>query len=135
MSADSKLKEAVAARRGLDQRAARFLAGETIEQLEESASLLATLIGERESEEPPSARGPDLLADAAEIKAAKKDALLAALTGKGSQARDDRGRFTASASSSFDGGARQPAKTRHPEREHGKLIAQMAALSRTFRGG
>jgi hypothetical protein len=129
---DSELRVAVAVHHGLDRRAARFLTGGTIEELEASAASLAGLIGEREEPDPVADAPSDLFGGAAVRKAQRQRAILGALTGRQPQPRDEGGRFTAR---SFDGGAREPIPARRsPEAEHGQLIGQLTALSRTFRG-
>jgi hypothetical protein len=92
----------VARQHGLDGRAARLLVGETVEELEGSAAALQELLRERaEDERGPAAPSPDPSTAAAAAKAERRQTLLAALTGRAPQRRDERGRFTG-----FDGGAR-----------------------------
>lgn len=105
-------RELVAAEHGLDAQAAAFLSGTTLDELEASASKLAKLIGERESEEPPVARGFDLFASARAAKVDRQQKLAALFCGRLEQARDERGRFV---SSGFDGGAQQQPVRPEPE--------------------
>jgi hypothetical protein len=124
------VREVIAAEHGLDREAAPWLRGETVAELEASAVALAKLLGERGEPDAAADVPADLFAGAAARKAQRQQAIRGALTGR--QPRDERGRFGAG---SFDGGAREPAPARRsPEAEHGQLIGQMAALSRTFRG-
>jgi hypothetical protein len=118
----SKLRETIAAHHGLDHRAARLLVGSTIEELEASAVTLAMLIEERKDEEPRSASTAttDLFASARAGKAERQQALVDAITGRASQARDERGRFV---STSFDGGARTPAP--RPGPTHDEWLADV----------
>jgi hypothetical protein len=130
-----ELKAVIAAQHGLDREASRLLQGTSIEELEQSAIALAKLLGKDAEPDPVADSPPDLFADAAEMKAARQAALASALTGPSQgRARDAQGRFAATGTG-FDGGAREPMPARRsPEAEHGQLIGQMAAISRTFRG-
>jgi hypothetical protein len=110
------LRELVASEHGLSPEAASLLTGSTLAELEQSAAELSKLIGERD-EGPAASRARDPFTAAAEIKAERKQTLMAALTGRaGEQPRDERGRF---ASTGFDGGARrqaiQPRQQSHDE--------------------
>jgi hypothetical protein len=126
----AELRRTIAAEHGLDEQAAALLTGESVAELERSASALAQLLAERR-EQPESESARDFFAEARRAKDAKKRALVDALTGRASQPRDERGRFTG-----FDGGARQPIPTRRPpEQEHDELVGKLMSLSRTFRGG
>jgi hypothetical protein len=132
---DAELRQAIAAEHGLDHEAARFLTGATLAELEQSASALARLLAERREEEPEPVPVPvpvqDFFAAAAEAKARRKAELAAIFTGRApEQPRDAKGRWIG-----FDGGVRQPIPARRsPEEEHNQLVAQLAGLSRTFRG-
>src|SRR5262249_21312171 len=128
-----ELRRIVARENGLDDEAARFLTGETLGELEQSAATLAQLIGERREEpEPEHEPTLDLFAGAALAKAQRKRALVGMLTGRAPQPRDERGRFAGG----LDGGARRPVPTRRsPEQEHNRLVAELAAIGRTFRRG
>jgi hypothetical protein len=114
----SELRKAIAAAQGLDERAAKFLSGQTIEQLEASAEALALLVGQRNEPEP-TAPAPDPITGSIAAKRQRKAALHAALTGRApQQPRDERGRL------SFDRGARQPSRPRRdPQRAHGAWLA------------
>jgi hypothetical protein len=126
-------REIVAAEHGLDERAARFLSGETVEEMEASAAALAELIGRR-VRGGRAAPAADPISTALASKSSRKAERHALFTGRAPQRRDEQGRFTSSGG--FDGGARKPvAPPRNPEREHGELLGQMAALSRTFGSG
>jgi hypothetical protein len=124
-------REIVAAEYGLTPEAAKFLVGETLDEVEASAVALMQLIGRDEGRDPDPAPAPqahDPITAALAAKAQRKRALAAIFTGREPQRRDERGRFTG-----FDGGARKPTPPRRdPEREHGQLIAHMATFSRTF---
>jgi hypothetical protein len=129
-----ELRRLVARQHGLDQEAARFLTGATLAELEQSASALAQLLAERGEEEPEPEPVPVqyFFTAAAEARRKRKAELAAIFTGRApEQPRDAKGRWIG-----FDGGARQPIPTgRSPEEEHNQLVAQLAGLSRTFRGG
>jgi hypothetical protein len=103
------LRSEVAAARGLDPGAKRFLSGTTLEEVEASAEAFAQLVGANDRasavgrEEPPSS-GQGFFADAMAATAARKQAVAALFAGRAPQPRDEAGRFTKPAS--FDGGAR-----------------------------
>jgi len=118
----------VAAEHGLAPEAAQFLTGETVEEMEASAVALAQLLGRGTDRIPHDAGAVDPISAGLRAKAEQKASLQALLTGRNQQPRDEQGRYTG-----FDGGARRPVRRpRDPEREHGQLIAEMAAISRTF---
>jgi hypothetical protein len=124
------VRHEVAAARGLDAQAARFVHGETVEELEDSADRLASLL----NREPTQARAavPDLFSTATKEKAARNDALVAMFSGRQPQQRDEAGRYA----SGFDGGARRPLPAPgDPEREHGELVNRLAADSKLGRSG
>jgi hypothetical protein len=129
---DPELARTIAADAGLPQAAASFLVGETVAEVEASASALAKLLAGRVEEEATIAQTADPITRSIEAKSRKHDGLLRALHGQPAQARDERGRFSGAAGG-FDGGAREsfPEKG-DPEREHGHLLGQMASISRTF---
>jgi hypothetical protein len=90
---DTRLKTLVARQHGLDGRAARLLVGGTVEEVETSATALVKLLHERaEEDQGPAAPSPDPFAAAATAKAERRQTLLAALTGRAPQRRDERGR-------------------------------------------
>jgi hypothetical protein len=121
-------REIVAAEYGLSPEAAKFLQGETLEEVEGSAATLVQLLGEHRDEQPAQALDP--ITAGMRAKAERKAELHALFTGRTPQPRDDQGRFS---TSGFDGGARKPVPPpRDPEREHNEMVMQMAALSRTF---
>ena len=129
MNGIDALRGEIAEQHGLDPRAATLLTGETIGKLEHSADELAKLV-DAHSRQAPGAEA-DPITEALASKAVSKRRLLATITGRHPQPRDQRGRFAG-----FDGGARQPV----PEppdrvRDHDELVAQMARLRRTFGGG
>lgn len=120
----------VAAEHGLDERAASFVSGETVEEMEASASALADLIGRRDDQVPDDASATDPITAGLRAKAERKAQLRALFTGRSTpRQRDERGRY---ASTGFDGGARRTVRARDPEREHGELLGMMASISRTF---
>jgi hypothetical protein len=114
---DLKVRRAVAQAHGLDWPAAKLLVGETIPELEESASRLAEILRARneQQERAEQPRSPSsFFAVAAAEKAELRERLLSALCGR-AQPRDQVGRYAtadhpAGAASGFDGGARQPVR-------------------------
>jgi len=123
------LRVEVCVARGLDARAAAFVSGETLAQLEESADRLVALIDARREEEPTTT---DYLAHVMAATRRRKVAVTEMFAGgsPAPQARDERGRYA----SSFDGGARRPVSAaRDPEREHGQLLGQLLGASRSER--
>jgi hypothetical protein len=128
-----ELRAAVAAEHGLPARAARFLTGTHVDEIEQQADALARLIDrssavrEQEEAEPLA----DLFTRAAAEKMRRKAALVEALHGPPTQAPDERGRF----SGGFDGGARKSVPHRKPpEQEHDDLIVTLSRLSRAYGG-
>jgi hypothetical protein len=104
---DVKLRRTVAQAHGLDWRAASFLQGSTVEELEEFAAWLADLLDESRAE-PEQIRPPSLFEIAAADKAGRKRTLVNALAaGSRSRARP-AGRYTRAATD-FSGGARPTA--------------------------
>jgi hypothetical protein len=113
----NELRQLIAAKHGLDARAARLLVGESIEELERSAAKLAQLVGaRREQEAEPEPEG--FFAAAARAKAARKQELAAIFTGHAPQPRDERGRFA-----EFNRGARASAPP--PPETHGQTLARL----------
>jgi hypothetical protein len=125
------IKVAVAARHGLSDDAARFLVGQDVEQIEQSAGALGRLIAAhgKPIEPEPDPQTTNFSAAARAEKAKRQTALVRMLTTgspKQQQPRDSAGRFA-----SFDGGARSPVpRRRDPVAEHGQLIGQLANLRR-----
>jgi hypothetical protein len=116
---DVELRERIAGEHGLDAEAAEFLVGTTVEELEQSATALAELVGERHEQE-----APDFFAAAAAAKAERKRALVDLVTGRTQPQRDEQGRYTG-----FDGGARQslPAKPESHEQWLVKVLRSRRA--------
>ena len=109
------LRAEVAAARGLGPDAATFLTGSALAEVEASADALVQLLGERGHAEE---TGPDdLFARASVEKAARKERLLAALSGPAPQPRDDAGRYA-----SYDGRARTPAPS---QESHGDWLGRV----------
>jgi hypothetical protein len=109
---DPELARTIAADAGLPQAAASFLVGETVAEVEASASALAKLLAGRVEEEATIAQTADPITRSIEAKSRKHDGLLRALHGQPAQARDERGRFAG-----FDGGVREPAPTPGPSHD------------------
>jgi hypothetical protein len=113
---DLKVRRAVAVAHGLTWPAAKFLTGETVSELEESAARLADLLG-RQREPEGTERPPSLFDIAAAEKAERKRTLVDALCGRFPQPRDGQGRYTRPAAD-FEGGARRmvpPPPSTHEE--------------------
>lgn len=111
---------------GLDERAAAFITGTTIGEMEASARGLAELFAHRPE--------PDTIADvitrSLSEKEERKRALVQALHGPRRQERDEHGRFTGG----FDGGAHGSApRTRDPELAHNKLVAELSGFAKIGR--
>jgi hypothetical protein len=128
MSGD-ELRLVVAREHGLDEGTARFLRGETLTELEESAIALAKLLDrepytqEPAPEQEPGRDAPDLFSAAARAKAERRKALEAAIAGGAPKPRDVRGRFS-TLRGGFDGGARQPVRQQAPE-DHGVWLVRL----------
>jgi hypothetical protein len=116
--ADAELTELIAAHHGLGPDAARFLNGETVDELEAQAADLAKLLGahpEREPEPEPQPANPFAALFGNREKHRRERAIIAAVTGR-TRPRDPRGRFTAlvttpvkaPARNLFDAGPRTP---------------------------
>lgn len=119
-----ELHELVATERGLPDGSATFIEGETLEEIEASASAFAKLLEERR--EP----ATNLLTAASIAKAERQRVFVASLTGRTPhQRRDERGRF---ASGGFDGGAR-PAVPLPPE-SHGEMLVRLLRSREADRG-
>jgi hypothetical protein len=115
-----ELRRLVAAVHGLEPKAATFLTGSCVEELEQSAAKLAALLGK--PREPEVELG--FFERATMAKLERKHELAMILTGR-AQPRDDQGRWTTKPAASFDGGARQPAPFRQPpEIEHNKTLLE-----------
>jgi hypothetical protein len=102
---DLKVRRAVAEAHGLTWSAAKFLTGETVTELEESATRLADLLG-KQPEPEQTQQPPSLFEVAAAEKAERKRTLVNALCGRFPQPRDEQGRYIRPATD-FSGGARQ----------------------------
>lgn len=87
----------VASEHNLSAKAAGFLQGDNVEEVEASARSLVRLLGGRREPEPEPPAGPaaDPLSAAAAAKAARRRDLKAALTGRPAPLRDQRGRWLA----------------------------------------
>lgn len=130
MSAElDEVKREVAAAHGLGADAISFIGGTTVEQIEANAAAFARLVHAGGANQQPEPAGRNIFAEATAQKAARKAELRRLFTGRPTrQPRDEDGRF-----SGMDGGARTRVPTpRSPEREHGELVAGLAALARTF---
>jgi hypothetical protein len=115
MSEPTELRQLVATEHGLPEESASFLAGATVEEIEESATAFEKLLEERREQE----SATSFLASVAAANAARQGALVNLLTGRAPQRpRDERGRFAAGG---FDGGAR-PGLARTPESHDEMLI-------------
>jgi hypothetical protein len=125
MSGD-ELRLVVAREHGLDEGAARFLRGETVAELEESAVALAKLLDREPHTKEPGEQKPrdarELFSAAATAKAERKRSFLTGLSGLGRQRRDpETGRWT---TTGFDGDARQPVAQQAPE-DHGVWLVRL----------
>jgi hypothetical protein len=119
------LRSAIALAHGLDQDAATFLTGETIEQLEQSADQLARLVETHHQESEPAPQ-VDPITAALQDKARRKRELADTIIGRPRQPRDEHGRY---ASTGFDGGARASLpRPKDPEAEHGRVVLQLARM-------
>jgi hypothetical protein len=129
-------RQAVAEAHGLDEAAAGFLTGGTIQEMDQSAHALMRLLGERHHREPEPEpeQQPDGLRAALSSarKTEEKRRLVELLHGRQAPVRDERGRFATTAG--FDGGARQGwPELKTPEEAHNEIVAGMARISRTYR--
>jgi hypothetical protein len=108
----AELRQLVATEHGLPKGSAGFLSGETLEQIEESATAFENLLEQHRGQESTT----NVLDAVAAVKGARQRALVNLVTGRApQQPRDERGRF---ASGGFDGGARPglpPAPESHDE--------------------
>jgi hypothetical protein len=126
------LRSAIALAHGLDQDAATFLTGETIEQLEQSATRLARLVETHHQESEPAPQ-VDPITAALQHKARHRQELTNAILGRSRpQQRDEHGRYTRG---SFDAGARSPLpEPTNPVVAHDQIVGRLAWLASTFRG-
>jgi hypothetical protein len=122
---DVEIREVVADRHQLPDGSARFLIGDTVDELEASASELAELVGERRESEPIVAPAPTFV-DLVAASRARKQQLAALFAGQPARAqpRDQQGRFAAV---DFSRGARQSTPPEPPTHEQ--------TLTRLFRSG
>jgi hypothetical protein len=122
-------REQVASAYGLDGRAAAFLVGTTLHELEASLEKFVELLdrsGDREAET------AGLFADIAAAQAQRMQALATLFAGRpAASPRDELGRF-APAGGGFDG-AVWPQTLRRAG-SHDELIARLAIESRVYRG-
>jgi hypothetical protein len=112
---DLAVRRTVAREHGLPVNAIQFLSGETVTEVEQSASRLAAVFRERneQHERAEQARSPSGFFDvAAAEKAERKRTLVNALTGRVQQPRDHQGKFAAADQPAvgFDGGVREPVR-------------------------
>jgi hypothetical protein len=126
---EPELRRQVAAGHGLPTGSEKFLAGESIAELEASAAALAQLVTRADPQE------PDPLSAALQAggadKARRQRELLQVLHGTAQQPRDERGRFAGG----FDGGARTPVPMKGPpELEHDAWIVDRVVDARAHRG-
>jgi hypothetical protein len=136
MSEIEELRAAVADAYRLPRGSEAFLAGTTVDELEENASRFANLLGttheQKPKPNPDPAQGDPLghiLAHHHTEKHRRQRALVAALHGRPEQPRDATGRFVAG----FDGGARAPfPQRRSPEEEHDEVILDLARLAQMY---
>ena len=129
-----RVRAEVAHEHGLDVRAASFLTGSTVEELEASAAGLARLVG---CSDPAPIAPLDLVARSMADKQHRKQALHRLFTGRSPQPRDSAGRFVLRGS--FDGGARAAVPAPPPTGEqalmaHGQWLAQVIAHRRGDQG-
>jgi hypothetical protein len=125
-------RRAVAEVHGLDETAAGFLTGRTIEELETAANELAELVAANRGQAPEQV---DPLTEALQsgpaLKAARQRALVQALHRRPEQPRDERGRYAG-----FDGGARRSTpQPQSPVEAHDELIVTLSQFSRVYSGG
>jgi hypothetical protein len=130
------LRLEVAEAHGLGEAGAQFLRGESLAELEAEAGQLAALVAEREQQPAPE----DLFTAAAAAKVERRRLLHDLLCGRAPKPRDEGGRFAGRPKkptiAGLDGGARRSVPMRRsPAEEHGRLIAEMAAITNTFHRG
>jgi hypothetical protein len=102
------VRRQVAKEHGLPIRALRFLDAQDVEGLHRQAGELGRLLDVQREQQQVEDAPADLLAQAAVAKAAKKQALVNALTGRApGPTRTVDGRFASAAAAGFDGGARR----------------------------
>jgi hypothetical protein len=141
-----EVRRSVAAQLGLPEQAISFLAGETLAEIETSAAALAELLAARHRTD--SDPGPELgqtddpltyaITNAPALKRQRQAALLAALHPEPpQQARDEQGKFAASSSGGFDGGARARLSPRpgDPVQDHNEAVVQLAQFSKLGHSG
>jgi len=130
-SAD-RLRGEVAAAQGLPANAASFIQGESVGELETSASKLAKLIDTQGVREQPRAVDPvaGLLTRGASVKAQHSRQLLQSLHGIPTRPRDERGRFKGGG---MDGGARRSLPPSRPE-SHEQWLTRVLRSGSADRG-
>lgn len=121
----AELRQLVATEHALDPEAAKLLVGSTLSELDESATALAKLLGDRREELP-----MDFFTAAVAAKHERKRSLVNLLTGRPQQPRDEGSRF---ASGGFDGGAR-PQSPRIVE-THDQTITRLLHTGEANAGG
>jgi hypothetical protein len=122
----AELRQLVATEHGLPEASAHFLMGETLEQVEASASAFAALLDQRREQE----SATSFLGAVAAGKAARQRALVNLFSGRApEQPRDERGRFAAG----FDGGVR-PGRARTPE-SHDSMLVRVLRSGEANAGG
>jgi hypothetical protein len=129
MSHLDRLRGEVAAQAGLPREAVKFIGGETVAEMEDSATRLAGLLGTQARTGEPRAVDPvaGLFTAGASVKAQHSRRLLESLHGiPARQPRDAVGRFR---SGGMDGGARPlpPAKPPSHDQLLGRLLAARQA--------
>lgn len=134
MSELDQVRATIAREAGLDDRAAAFVQGDSVEAIEESAASLAKLLGERADREATISQASDPISASLRSRAERKAALVQALHGRPQdRARDPQGRFV-SASASFDGGARGDALPAASE-THDQTLARVLRTGEANVGG
>jgi len=102
---DLQVRRAVCEAHGLPWTASKFLDGDTVKELEASATRLADVLGKRQEEAGPT----DIIATARAATAQRKHELNLLFSGRTpAQPRDEEGRFATRPASDFSGGARTP---------------------------
>jgi hypothetical protein len=137
-----KMRVEAAAARGLPSTAAKLLDGSTVEEIEQAADALVSLVGahgdrpadrsgDREQPQGPQATDDPLaaaLAEGSSGKARRQDALVAALHPRRAGPRDEQEKLVGGG---FDGGARTVAPSpSSPEKEHAEFLGSLVETRR-----